>query len=303
MIERPYDLRVTWPPKAPPLPPIDGKYPYFDALAIHPNRLASYSLRDQAQLLKYMDQPNPAVKPWDVTYDPTHDPDPRRQDAAKILIPVGKVSLPNNVRLPIPTHAPDSLFATWDAWYGNEFAFAVTGIGNYKTFQFASKERIWTEIKSDWDEAKPPYVAMAEVRYYGSKSNGEWGPNVTKNHPLSPYTPFGVLPETWTRYWAYFRPTGEMTTVADVATPVQWWAFSLWMADPDRDPVRLVDERYIVPNYPTGATGWHKFWLEYNTSTSRPADPLPARVSYVRNVAMLKGLAPDAIPALLERPK
>jgi hypothetical protein len=303
-ITAPHDLRVTWPP---PLPPIDGRYPYFDALATHQNRLASYSLRTQAQLLTYMDQPNPAVRPWDVTYDPAHDPDPRRQDGAKILIPAGKVSLPNNVRVPIPDHTGTSLFAVWDVWYGNEFRFQFTGIANYKTFQFASG-RIWTEIKDDWDyPVQHPefsrYLSQRQVRYYGSKRNGEWGANVIHNHPLSPFTSVGVLPEVWTRNFAYFRPTGTFGTIADYSEPAEWWEFSLWFADETRDPIQVNDRCLIMPNYPSGLKRWDKFWLEYNSSTARPLPTLPARVSYVRNIAMLKGLQPADLPALLERPQ
>jgi hypothetical protein len=262
---------------------------YFDMLSAMPECMVAYNLRNMDQLLAFMD--STTTKAWDVTYNPAADPDPRRQDAAKVLIPAGKVSLPNNVRLPIPPVALQSLFVTWDSWMGREFAFSQTGIANYKHFQFTSPLRIWTEVKADFNQAVkvPGAVAMVEVRAYGSKENGQLGPNVTNNHPLSPMAgEFAVMPEVWTRYWAYFKLVGE------------WHEFSLWMADENRNPVLVLNRLQIKPNYADGAIGWEKFWLEYNTSTANPIEPLGPRVAYVRNVVMMKGVT-DPLK-LLQRP-
>lgn len=57
---------------------------YFNALAARPDVFRAYSLRDQAQLLQYRQSTGRGE--W-VTYDPANDPDPRRQDAAKVVIP------------------------------------------------------------------------------------------------------------------------------------------------------------------------------------------------------------------------
>jgi len=265
-----------------------GPHAYFDALSLRGECMVAYSLRDMSQLLAFMDSTS---KTWDVTYDPAHDPDPRRQDAAKLLIPASTVSLPNNVRLPIPDPGTDSVLVTWDSWLGREFAFANTGISNYKHFQFASPAaRIWTEVKADFDYAQhfPPAVAMLRVRYYGEKAQGEAGPNVTNENPLSPQaSEFPILPEVWTRYWAYFKPAGN------------WFEFSMWMADETHGPVKVLDRLQIQPNYSLGATGWEKFWLEYNTS-DHGLPVFPARTAYARNVVMLKGVADPT--TLLERP-
>jgi hypothetical protein len=264
---------------------------YFDDLSVRSDCMVAYSLRDMNQLLAFMDQSNPSIKPWDITYDPTHDPDPRRQDAAKVVIPANEPSLPNNVRLPIPDVGSGSLFVTWDSWMGREFAYASTGIGNYKHFQFTSPDRIWTEVKSDFNLAVPGSVAMVQVRAYAQMGSGLLGPNVTNEQPLSPMaSEFAVLPEKWTRYWAYFNPVGE------------WYEFSLWLADASRGPVLVLDRRQIKPNYPLGATGWQSFWLEYNTSAHGWDTGFPARVGYARNVVMLRGVTPSAIPNLLQRP-
>ena len=265
-----------------------GAHAYFDMLSTLPECMVAYSLRSQEQLNAFMDATT--SRPIDVTYNPTADPDPRRQDAAKVLIPAGKVSLPNNVRLPIPPVGNESLFVTWDSWMGREFAHAQTGIANYKHFQFTSPLRMWTEIKSDFNEAEkiPGALAVVEVRAYGEAADGELGPNVTNPHPLSPMSgSFATRPERWTRYWAYFNLVGE------------WHEFSLWVADEDRDPVQILDRRQIKPNFLAGATGWQKFWLEYNTS-DHGIEGIGPRVAYIRNVAMLKGVREPV--RLLQRP-
>ena len=267
---------------------------YFDTLSVRGDCMVAYSLRDMNQLLAFMDQANPSIKPWDVTYDPTHDPDPRRQDAAKVVVPADVVSLPNNVRLPVPDVGTDSLFVTWDSWMGSEFAYQYTGIGNYKHFQFTSPDRIWTEVKSDFDQAvkdAPGAVAMVMVRSYAQMGGGLLGPNVTDVQPLSPQVgQFPIMAEKWTRYWAFFNPVGG------------WYEFSLWLADASRGPVLVLDRLQIKPNYPAGATGWQSFWLEYNTSDHGLATGFPARVGYARNVVMLRGVGASAVPGLLQRP-
>jgi len=264
-----------------------GRHAYFDMLSTMPECMVAYSLRSAEQLGAFMDS---TTKVWDVTYDPERDPDPRRQDAAKVLIPALTVSLPNNVRLPIPPVGSQSLFVTWDSWMGREFAYEQTGIGNYKHFQFTSPARMWTEIKSDFNEAVkfPGALAVVEVRAYGEHADGELGPNVTSPNPLSPMAgAFATMPEVWTRYWAYFNPVGG------------WHEFSLWVADETRGPVLLLDRRQIKPNFLAGATGWEKFWLEYNTS-SHGIETLGPRVAYARNVVMMKGVTDPG--KLLQRP-
>lgn len=280
---------------APPAPPAPGPLPlgshqYFESLQGRADVIGAYSLRDQAMLDTFAHGPGSGSVSF--KYDFANDPDPRKQDAAKVTVPPDKAHVQSQVRLPIPPVGRDSLLVTWDAWWGKEYAYANASIGNYKAFQFASPMlRIWTEVKSDFDKAVkfPPAVALVEVRAYGEKKNGEVGPNVTDENPLSPMAAqFPIMPETWTRYWAYFRLAGE------------WHEFSLWMADETRSPVLVIDARQIKPNYAVGAEGWESFWLEYNTSAGRiPASRGPL-VSYVRNVVMLRGVT--VVSPLLERP-
>lgn len=269
-----------------------GPHAYFDMLSARPDCLVAYSLRSMDQLLTYMDATH---RFHDVTYDPTNDPDPRRQDAAKIVVPANVVSLPNNVRVPIPPVGNDSLFVTWEAWMGAEFSYAETNIGNYKHYQFASGSsghgRIWTEIKSDFsgrNNTPPEGLADVEVRLYGQPEDGMIGPNVTNRHPASPRVGrFAVQPEKWTRYWVLFNPVGE------------WHEFSLWVADTGREPVLINDRLQIKPQLSAGR--WTSFWLEFNSSHSlSDGQKIPARTAYVRNVAMLRGVT--NVSSLLQRP-
>jgi hypothetical protein len=260
-------------------------HPYFDGLAGRGDCVAAYSLRNMDQILAYTDATH---KKLDVTYDPENDPDPRRQDAAKVVVPPNIPSLPNNVRVPIPMVGEDTLFVTWDAWMGKEFSHTITGVGNYKHFQFASpRDRIWTEVKSDFNKSSPPALAMVEVRLYGQPEDGMIGPNVTNRHPASPMNAqFAIMPETWTRYWVYFKKVGE------------WHEFSLWLADASRGPV-LINDRLQIKPHPASA-GWASFWLEYNSSSFGKAEGYPARTSYVRNIVMLKGVTQPT--TLMARP-
>lgn len=259
---------------------------YFNKLIKRPDKVAEYSLRDKAQLEKYK---NGHKLPPAVTYDPANDTDPRKQDAAKVFVPEGKFSLPNQVRLPIPECKDGTLLATWDAWFGKEFAFSNTKIQNYKTFQFSVNNAITTEVQTRWALGKAPAIAMVSVRQYGSvdETVSMKGPSFNGvrygGDCIGPMVgEFAIMPETWTRYWMLIAPSGESYDI------------SLWLADEDRDAVQILDKVRIKGrgNY------YDKFWLEYNTS-SEPKN-VPARTGYFRNLVMLKNVADPK--ALLERP-
>lgn len=281
-----------------------GPHAYFEALRARPDCMRAYSLREQQQVLQYKHSRN---RPPAVTYDPAADTDPRRQDAAKIVVPEGKVSLPNQLRLPIGTTDGTSTLITWDAWFGAEFRYANTAIGNYKTFQFASpKTRIWFEVRTRFSleeggnrrqsrSAKGPaiaraampgdYIGMVDARAYGKKGEMQLGPNVTKPAPLSPMAgSFTIRPETWTRYWVLFEQHAG-----------DWDLVSLWVADENNDPVRLLDRRQLTVDKSVD-----EFWLEYNTSSNQRPKGRGPLVAYARNVAMLRNV--QDVPALLKRP-
>jgi hypothetical protein len=289
------------------VPPSGGPHDYYAWLASRPDCVRAYSLRNQAQIEEYRQS---KTKPPSVTYDPANDTDPRKQDAAKVVIPETNVSLPTQVHLPIPKHTGDSLLVTWDAWWGSEFAYDNTGISNYKAFQLASPgNAIWTEVRARFSMAKEPqYVAMTDVRQYGlpfliaSGSNATQNPTINgRSYGSSSMGPleaeFGVQPETWTRYWAFFEPQ----------TDGQWYRFSLWVADETRDPVLMLDQVQLRPRIgappETSMEGsWDILRLEYNTSSSGVPEGRGPLVAYARNAIVLHGTALEEAIALLERP-
>ncbi|HEY0872610.1 MAG TPA: hypothetical protein VGD94_03990 [Vicinamibacterales bacterium] len=261
-----------------------GSHAYYLTLAGRSDCLRAYSLRDAAQL----QTPNNGgfahsnSRPLVVTYDPANDPDPRRQDAAKVVIGTSSNSLVNQVRVPIPQYS-GALLVTWDAWFGKEFAQSTSGIPTYKNFQLASNGAIWTEVRSRFSLASGGDIAAVDLRYYGTP-----GPGTTKQgDALAPMTgSFVIKPETWTRYWVLIKPAG------------QWTEFSLWVADATRGPVQLLDRSLVTPKG-SGAR-WDEFWLEYNTSTDTVKPGRPPLVGYARNIVMLHNVT--NVGPLLQRP-
>jgi hypothetical protein len=279
---------------------VPESHAYFVRLASRSDCLRAYSLRQAWQLATRANGGYSAVNSRSpaVSYDPQNDSDPRRQDAAKIVIHPSGNNLTNQVRLPIPPHAPASLFVVWDVWFGDEWLYKVHGISDQKTWQFASPfDRIHTEVRMRYSMAAnraPGNVAIIDGRYYPDGGSGV-GPNITAYNTLAPRVgTFAVRPETWTRLFAYFKTpaSGEM-----------WWQYSLWAADPQTDPVQIYERLQIRPGRGSETGSWESFWLEYNTSVGVAGSNRPNRpplVAYARNVVMLQGVT-DVTP-LLQRP-
>lgn len=274
-------------PQPKPDPPLPQGHPYFESLASLPECVAHYSLRDQAQIEQYR---RSRSLPPAVTYGP--DADPRRQDAAKIVIPADGNNLRTQVWLPINHRARTPLLVTWEAWFGKEFDFGYSGIPTYKAFQIGSpNDNIYTEVQTRFAMAKEidGAVAMTAIRQYASEQQGPnvaYGPSLNgRNYGGNVIGPmvneFPVAPETWTRYWVLFVPDDE------------WYRLSLWVADETRDPVQVYDGLQVRPQVgPRPITvsmdgAWGIFRLEYNTSTSEVATR-GELVSYARNVVMLQ---------------
>lgn len=76
-------------PSLSPLPPSLYAHDYFNNLVARPDHWKSYSLRDANQLKSRRQGGYSASnsRPPSVTYDPNNDPDPERQDAAKVTVP------------------------------------------------------------------------------------------------------------------------------------------------------------------------------------------------------------------------
>ena len=273
--------------------PPASAHAYFDELRARPEVIGAYSLRDAAQLARRQDGGFSYVNKREplVTYDPANDPDPRRQDAAKVHITPASNSLRNQVRIPIPPYK-GPLLVTWDAWWGKEFRDA--GIPTYKAFQIASRNTLSLEIRSRFSLARGGDIAMVDLRYYGRPgprtvvgAGRVAGVNYGRNQSLGPMRDgFAIAPESWTRYWVLLTPAGD------------WYECSFWIADEDRGPVQILDKRLVRPK---DVQGWNSFWVEMNTSSDGVRRGRPTLVAYVRNVVMLAGLT-DAGP-LLVRPR
>jgi hypothetical protein len=281
-------------PPTPPPPASGGDHTYFDSLVAHPAFYRGYSLRE-AWMLETVDNGGYSrtnKRPQAVTYDPANDPDPRRQDAAKVVITEAGNSLQNQVRVPIGTSDGHTYLITWDAWFGAEYAYATAGIPQQKTFQIAS-DGIWYEIKlwfgGGGGGLDPESLAWVRARGYNRTkiAGAGFGPNVTDDNPLSPMVEqFQLQPETWTRFWARVDQRAN-----------DWDLVSLWVADVNTDPVQVLDGRQMA----TALSGnIEEFYLEYNTSTG---EVIPGRgdlVSYVRNIVILKDVA-DPV-AVMQKP-
>lgn len=287
---------------------------YFESLAARPDCMAAYSLRDNAELARFTHGPKALGQR--VTYDPANDSDPRRQDAAKVVVPAGEPSLRATVRLPVGTADGTTTLVTWDAWFGSEFRFEESGIGNYKNFQFTSPKRIWFEVKTRFSAAAPPDSRRAARARRASKgeaadkqgtapppkpsapgTSGERpdigvvdarayltvGPNVTNKGSLSSKAAtFTIRAETWTRYWVLIEQRAN-----------DWDLVSMWVADENQGPAHLIDRRQLNVN---GSVD--EFWLQYNTSSGRR--DVGERIGYARNVVMLRNVMD--VPVLLQRP-
>lgn len=268
-----------------PEPPTGQPYNlYFESLQTMPEHWRSYSLRSQAQLEEFKASNS---KPPSVNYDSA-------MDAARVTIPVGTNSLPNQVWLPMETEDGHSYTVIWDARFGTEVRADLSGLRNWKTFQFRAakaygdEEGIWCEVQTRIDGGRDPFKTPLSPDFIGGvdvRGYRTWGPNVTFREPLEPrFASFPVRPETWTRYfWRIEQRAND------------WDLISLWVADENTDPVQIIDR---LQGEVFGRIG--HFDLEFNTSNS---EILPGRGElnvHVRNVAMLRDVA-DITP-LLQRP-
>jgi hypothetical protein len=309
--------------------PSRGPHAYFASLVRRPDCYRAFSLRDAAQVREYTHSKR---RPEYVSYDPSKDQDPRRQDAAKITIPAGKVSLPNQVRLPIGTADGVATLVTWDAWFGAEFHRDNFGVANYKTFQFASPaDRIWFEVRTRFKQDEARNARQAGSRQRARKANaGRAGrkADAELSDPPADAPPaqgaartakggldlgvvdaraYGSKGQTLGPNVARSAPlapqAGSFTVRAETWTRYwvlieqranDWDLVSLWVADENHDAVRLIDRLQLSVKRSV-----ESFWLEYNTS-SRPREGLGERVAYVRNVVMLRGVTD--VTSVLRRP-
>ena len=193
---------------------------YFTSLQSRADMFKAYSLRDAAQLKSRLDggfSQSGSVAPA-VTYDPANDYDPNRQDAAKVVIPPGVNSLPNQVRLPLGTSDGHTYLVTWDAMWTESFLPSKTGLTTHKTFQLADQQdgSLWLETRTrfdgGWDDRprdfdKTKHIATIDVRSYNT-SLLKTTSNATSILPLRPQMNTLVVdPNKWVRFWCADRST------------------------------------------------------------------------------------------------
>jgi hypothetical protein len=255
----------------------EDPHAYFNELAARSESKYVYSLREQAQLNRYSGGNSDSI-----TFDPANDAYPFKQDAAKVVLPADKASIPSQVRLPINTNS-GTLFLTWDAWWGEEYASAALrgGLNTHKNFQIASpvdNSQRWLEIRSKYS-AGGGSVANIDARPYTTL-----GPNTSYGggDSIQPQVgQFNIAARKWTRYWVLVE-----------LQPSEWDRVSVWVADETRDPVRLFNRVEM-----RSAGFLTNLWLEYNSSQSRVGGPL---VGYVRNVVGLQNVVNPM--SLMRRP-
>ena len=185
-------------------------------------------------------------------------------------------SIGNQVWLPMGTVSGHTYLTTWDAWFGPENRLVVTGQTGWKTFQFRRQgprnPSIWFEVRTRLDKAPTPDdVGTIDARGYSA-----FGPNVTRDQPLSPMSgEFVIRPGVWVRHWMLLDQR-----------QADFDLISLWAADEHTDPVLLYDRMQFVNDVPV-----ESFQLEFNSSSDRLPMLRPDMVSYVRNVVILKDVA------------
>jgi hypothetical protein len=208
--------------------------------------------------------------------------------AAGATVSLSTNSIANQMWLPVGTQDGHTYLATWDAWYGSELRRDVSGLKNWKTFQFDARKKaggsagIWFEVRTRFDLAPTPDdVAMVDARGYSIP----FGPNVTRDQPLTPQAgTFVVKPETWVRYWVLIEQHSD-----------SWDLMSLWVADETHDPVQIIN-RLQFENY--GLID--KFRFEFNTSTYAMTVNRGDLVAYVKNWVMLQD--PKDPTSVMQRP-
>lgn len=261
--------------------PTGGEHAYYESLIARSDLFKEYSLRSQAQLLLYK---NASSLPAAVNYLYPSDPDPRQQDAAKAVIPITTNSLPNQVRLPMGFVEGNAYLVTWDVWYGEELHRTVSGLTNYKAFQFEAPRSvggsptIFAEVQARWSQAGAlPEICTTRMRCYNPGTPA--AQDGTGAIPVA--NQFMVQAETWTRYWAYIViPLYSVSPVVKI---------SLWNASGSQAVTQVQNESLFQRYVPDPIV--NKMWIELNTSTDTIAPGRDPFVIYLRNVVALQNPA------------
>jgi hypothetical protein len=217
---------------------------YFD-LASRSDCFAAYGLRNAAQVAQYRTRND---LPPDITYTYPSDPDRRRQDAAKILIPAGEAGIRTQLHLPIGPHHPKNILVTFDVWWGAEYAYGSSNLAVHKgtPIVFGSPgDRNYLGMRANYVAATQsvsnlppggPFVAFPYAQGIVNQAikdpffiDGDSGyprlrlpyggattrPYVEGIAPVDTSVipggaEFGVKAETWTRYWHFFERASSL---------------------------------------------------------------------------------------------
>jgi hypothetical protein len=304
---------------------------YYFALASRPDCFAAYSLRNRAQVDAL----------WQGTTQqggylyPT-DPDPRRQDAMKIALGPDISGLLGAIDLPLGAHHPQNLFVVIDRWWGAEFAYSHMKVSGHKGDPYIQSGRSgeWIGLRTLFVHAtqRPqtlpaggPYVAMvmpqsmnnSNIRQpffrAGQGTNPNWYmPQGVPTSQARRYTEAvapmenegGIVAERWTRFFYYFERAADLDWTSDVAPagPRRAYRWSLWLADTERDPIRILHEAVVAID--PAASGFTLMRIKMgvgNADQDIPAGRGPL-TAYARNAVVLHGTSKSDVLALLQKP-
>ena len=317
--------------EAPPVrlerPTVVNPHAYFDALKGRAEVVGAYSLRSQAELDSLVrNRPSEFFR-----YVWPNDSYARPQDAAKLVKPPrnqfntyfpgnpwgnsGDENIPGPQTLRVPIGVTSgTVLITWDTYWGEEFKTNAGAVDAWKTFfLFAGENLGGTE--THWLGHDVVGIADAGRGEVSKHHEGPVGtallptaPGVIKRDPYQP-TGAGAVPfrsfathfNRWTRYWLEVRmnvPGSHFTDWSAAALSGQpldgvWDMVSLWVADEDRQPVRVL---YRVPAARRSIdTMISTLRMAWDTSTNNVNDGglNGAVVAYVRNIVVLRNAPVD----------
>ncbi len=296
----------------------EGPHEFFQAQLSRPEHMQSWSLRSQASIDSVTGASENTYFRYVWPKDDYSDP----QDAAKFVKHPneagGSDSIPGNMQLRHRMGVDSGkILITWDWYAGKEFRDNIGTINNYKHFQIRDGQgeangAIWFEVRSRFSLAPTlEDVATIDTRMYAHTSY-DFPAGFVRAAPYEP-TGTNVAPASyplkwgkWTRYWAEIEmnvPGSEFTEwrneqLGGGPLPGTWHRLSLWVADEDRDPVRIL---YRVP-WVIRTTHLAHFDFEFNTSSAAGSQTGPL-IGYGRNVVVLRNLdANEADTTLFRRP-
>jgi hypothetical protein len=308
------------------LEPSTTDHGYFEALADLPECVASWTLRSQSQLdsLQNVTTQGPSTF---YTYDPDNDTFPDAQDAAKLFIPEGTVSLvPNakSLKFPVPLVASTTgtQLLVVDFYLDASFQTGrnvgthpspITGAKGVRLYAGGSNhcaQMFNFQYALDGEVAKITHEFSTDYLPAGMYAKERVRPSGTNAFPQGTGTPagqpwaeaYGVLANVWHRFiWEirYRQPasaftdwnaTYGVTVLNDNGRDADgyWNMQTCWiMREGDTVPSRLL---YQVPmSWYTKGPFLSSFYLNFDTSQTAPTTE--DMVGYFRNFVVLEDYA------------